>query len=716
MSNRILPRETACGMAFYRLIRMDGTVYGYNERKSFLTGSCMNFLRKITRHPLAFPVFLLATMLIAYGYQINRMGFYWDDWPTVYLASLKNSHNFWRFFAYDRPLSAWLYVLLTPLIGINPTAWQFFAIIARWAGCLGFWIFFKQLWPDRKLEAGFATLLLAIYPGFSQQPISLTYSLFWVLYALFLWSLVASLAAIKNPKHRIWLTILALLASLIETMSMEYVIGLELLRPVFFLLLMIQMGIHWKEAIKKALLKWTPYVGVLCVFVYYRFVYYPQIHTDPEANAPLLLREILVHPLPGLTHLFQNMAQDLSQALVFAWSKSIVPAEIDFTHTTTLFAYAIGLVMAILAVMFMKQHAVAGRDVSDTDHFPLQSVLLGFIAVIMGGLPVWSTNRQIILGMWSDRFSLGLMFGIAILLAGLAGWFSQNPFRRAVFLSVFLALGTAFQVQNTAKYKLNWDAQKDYYNQIVWRIPDVKEGTAILGNKVPTGLSAEYSAGFGLNVIYANGENSDLPIWFFSAISDRGGSIPDYVEGIPLKFELRDIKFDSTTSKGLAVYYKYGESCLRVMTSQDKTYPNLDDSESELLSISHPDQIITEAASKSLPSELFGSEASHGWCYYFQKADLARQSGQWQKVLDLHHAAVNSGLGPKNGTEYAPIIEALGHSGSWEEARKLTNRAVELTGNAKPYFCQIWDSLKTLDGSQTVYETVIHDLDCGEIR
>ncbi len=163
----------------------------------------MNIIRKIVKHPAAFPLLLLLTMLAAYGYQINRMGFYWDDWPIVYLASLKDANHFWEFYAYDRPLSAWLYVALTPMLGIKPVAWQVFAILARWVGCLGFWVFFKQLWPERKMEAGFAALLLAVYPGFSQQPISMTYSLFWVLYALFIWSLVASLAALENKKYRV---------------------------------------------------------------------------------------------------------------------------------------------------------------------------------------------------------------------------------------------------------------------------------------------------------------------------------------------------------------------------------------------------------------------------------------------------------------------------------------------------------------------------------
>jgi len=687
---------------------------GYNVLKFTPEDGHMTIIRKIIRHPAAFPVFLLLTLMAAYGYQVSRMGFYWDDWSLVYLVSLKNLKEFWAFYAFDRPLAAWLYVAITPLLGINPIHWQLFAIVARWAGCMGFWILFKQLWPERKMEAGFAALLLAVYPGFSQQPVSITYSLFWVLYALFIWSLVASISALDKRKGWIWLTVLAVIASLFETLSMEYVIGLEILRPVFFFIVFLRLGYPLKKAVKDALIRWIPYFSVLVFFTWYRFIYFPATNTDPEANAPLLLREILSNPGSGLPHLFQNIAQDLSQALIFAWGKPILPAEIDFTHTTAIFAFVLGLAVAVLAVLLLRKASDESDETTKEAGFALQAILLGFTAVIMGGLPVWSTNRQIIQGMWSDRFSLGLMFGVVILIAGLAGWFAQKQLPRAVFLSIFLALGLAFQVQNTAKYKMNWDSQKDYFTQLLWRAPALKPGTAILGNKVPYGLSAEYSAGFALNTIYRPDDVSGLPFWFFSAISDRGGSIPDFVEGIPLKFELRDMKYESTTTNGLVVYYKYGESCLRVMTPADKNFPNLDDNERELLALSNLNQIIPDSGRTVLPSEIFGSEAPRNWCYYFQKADLARSSGDWQQVVDLNREAGSKGLSPRNGTEYVPVIEAMAHNGAWDEARQLTDKGLELTGSASHYFCDIWAGLRDLDGGKEAFETMEQKLQCGE--
>ena len=41
---------------------------------------------------------------------------------------------------------------------------------------------------------------------------------------------------------------------------------------------------------------------------------------------------------------------------------------------------------------------------------------------------------------------------------------------------------------------------------------------------------------------------------------------------------------------------------------------------------------------------MFGSEPPHLWCYYFEKADLARQLQDWQSVLQLEKQARARGL------------------------------------------------------------------------
>ncbi|NLO02057.1 MAG: hypothetical protein GX126_07040 [Bacteroidales bacterium] len=70
------------------------------------------------------------------------------------------------------------------------------------------------------------------------------------------------------------------------------------------------------------------------------------------------------------------------------------------------------------------------------------------------------------------------------------------------------------------------------------------------------------------------------------------------------------------------------------------------------LVIPEPEQPI------SLPERYFGAENTHQWCYFYEKADLARQSGEWEAVIDYYEEAKHQGFEPLNGSEYRILVEA----------------------------------------------------------
>jgi hypothetical protein len=659
----------------------------------------MKLIRKITASPLFFPTLLLAACWLAYGYQIGKMGFYWDDWQLVFLTRLNDADLFWNYYAYDRPFAAWPYVLTAPWLGSDPVKWQVFTLTARWIGLLGFWFALKGIWPRRTHEISWMVLLLAVYPGFSQQSIAITYSLFFILCAFFTFSLFLMISAVRNPRRYILFTIPAVLLSFVHLMGMEYLFGLELLRPLFlWFILRDPVERKWKT-LDRVIKNWLPYLAVVITFLVWRFIIYPNSGADPEANTPLLLLDLLRNPTGVFLHLLRNVTQDFLHGALFVWGKVIQPSMIDFSQKMTWFSWtAAALFAALAAVMLLI--ACKDRDAGqEKDAFAVQALLVGLVGFLLGGAPVWATDRQMIVGMWSDRFSLGPMFGAAILVVAVLAWLSEKKGPRSAALAVFLALGLAAQLQTVNTYKQNWDAQKDYYWQLFWRAPALKPGTAVLGTKIPFGLNAEYSVGFALNTIYAPDlEDMNPPYWFFSAVSDRGGKIVDYIEGLPLEFDLRSLKYESTTSQGVAVHYKYGLSCLHVLTLPDVMTPGFSDDEKELIAISHPRQIMDSGGPANLPVEIFGVEPPHSWCYYYQKADLARQYGRWQDVIQINREAEKAGFQPNNGVEYAPLIESLTRTGDWEEAASVTLKAVELTGSYKPYYCSFWERLSEMEG------------------
>ena len=95
------------------------------------------------------------------------------------------------------------------------------------------------------------------------------------------------------------------------------------------------------------------------------------------------------------------------------------------------------------------------------------------------------------------------------------------------------------------------------------------------------------------------------------------------------------------------------------------------------------------------PAQIFGQEPAHDWCYYFEKADLARQQGNWQSVVKLAKQAfgLNQRLYEVNAPELLPYIEGYARTGQWDKAEKLSMQSYDLTFRMRNMLCANWDRI-----------------------
>jgi hypothetical protein len=98
-------------------------------------------------------------------------------------------------------------------------------------------------------------------------------------------------------------------------------------------------------------------------------------------------------------------------------------------------------------------------------------------------------------------------------------------------------------------------------------------------------------------------------------------------------------------------------------------------------------------AAPELPARLFGTEPGPNWCYYFEKADLARQLGQWEEVTALAELAFNSGDYPNDPAERLPFIEGYAHVGNWQRALTLSEETRAITPAMQPVLCRLWQRI-----------------------
>ena len=114
----------------------------------------------------------------------------------------------------------------------------------------------------------------------------------------------------------------------------------------------------------------------------------------------------------------------------------------------------------------------------------------------------------------------------------------------------------------------------------------------------------------------------------------------------------------------------------------------------------------------TLPEQFYSPELPHGWCYYFEKAELARQLGDWDGVVKLAKQAFAAGT-PNDPMERFVFIEAYAHTGDWPAARKLTKEAYKISPEyTRPPLCRLWSRIGSQVGSSTEVQAAMDDLGC----
>jgi len=640
------------------------------------------------------PLLLLILCLLGFGLLIPALGLYWDDWPVILMSRLQGARGFWQFYQYDRPISAWTYILTAPVLGSRPLVWHIFSLLLRWATVLGMWWSVCQLWPAHRREATWMAILFAISPSFLQQPVAVAFSQHWITYGLYFLSIGCMLQAIKTPRWFWPLSLAAWFSCGLQLLTMEYFIGLEMLRPVFLWIMIGQRDRDTRNRVLAVLKAWAPYVVILIAFVIWRVFFLELAGKDP--NRPDLIYNLSTQPLAALLGFVQTILQDYLHILAAAWAQTIDPAQIDLTSGFFLFSLAAALLGITMTAFYLLRLEPATPSLDNQDkNWNKQAVILGLIAIFLGFLPAWITERQAIEGLYGSRFSLAAMFGMSIFLVAILEWFTPKMLPKVILISVLVGFAILFHLDNTNDYRWSWINQRRFYWQLNWRAPYIMPDTAILSDGELFPFVGIYSTTTGLNLLYPQPPEADsLSYWFYSVGRGLYRQIPQLISGMKLKPTFRTFKFTGTSSDSLVIYYEPSEGrCLWVLSPKDSNLRDLPDLTLSVLPISNLDRILPQPPQEGYPpGDVFGDELDHIWCFYFQKADLARQFGNWQEIARLGDEASQKGYKTDHYREALPFIEAYAHTGNWPEAHKWTMYLKPIGSNPE-LVCNLWREL-----------------------
>ena len=643
-----------------------------------------------------FPLVLLGVLILAFGLLIPLLGFYWDDWPAVTAARLRGVSVFWDFFKGERPFSAWTYILSFPILGTRPLVWHIFTLALRWLAVLAMWWTLRGVWPDHTREANWIALVFAIYPVFTEQPVAVAFSQHWITFGLYFLSLGAMVWAYRKPRWFWPLTGLALFAEAVHVLTMEYFWGLELMRPFLLWIILNGQATTTRQKLVKVLKGWLPYLIVLAAGLIVRMLFFVSPASDP--NRPDLLYSLQTQPFTTLVRLVQLSLQDLVNNLIGAWYTTIQPGSIDLTDRVYLFSLLVGLLAAgfIFYYLFRIQSGET-QDSANRRIWIRQALLIGLLGTFLGPVPVWLTDRGSIWGIWGGRFALAAMFGLSILLFALLEWFTQRPLPKILLVAGLVGLAVGFHLRNATQYYRSTLKQNQFYWQLYWRAPYLKPNTAILSNDELFSLVGRPATAMAVNLLYPQQVDSDrLGYWFLELENGVGPkNVPRLARDIDLKPTFRNFSFLGKSLDSLVIYYKSGIGrCLWVLSEEDADNTSLPPLTLQALPATNLSQIVPEPISDSYPStQLFGKEPVHDWCYYFEKADLARQLQDWNKVVELGDQAAKIGYTPSDANEWLPFIQGYALTEQWEKALERTNSAYQMDADVSPRLCRVWQNI-----------------------
>jgi len=649
-------------------------------------------------HPSSF---LLVLSLLAYAPFFWERGFYWDEAPWTWIYYRLGPAALTQTFSTSRPFWGMIYQVMLPLVGPHPWAWQILMIILRWLTAVLVWKLFSRIFPQSRLPLWAAALFL-VYPGLGQNFIALMYTHFYIVLNVFLLSIYFSVLALQKKDWRWHIPALAL--SIVNLLTMEYFYFLEFFRVVLF------WFVVERPKIKRVTSLYLPYIALFFAATFWRAFFFTNQNASYSYQT---LDDLRANFLWGLGKLIGNVLQAFWTTVPAAWLLPFEPVNASILGLfTTIAAFTLALAATLLTgFCFLR---ISNTELPITNY---SFLLLGLLAWLLGGGAFWLVGERTLpqLHFSADRFTLSFILGSSLILAALLGFLSRFPRLQLTLLALIIGFSVGKHFQTNATYRRDWNTQRAFFWQMSWRAPALEPGTTVITNDLPFTVFSDNSLSGPLNWIYSPYGKMNHILYFASVRAQEGRALGTKLEpGIAFEQNYLATTFYGNTSQVIVVNFS-PPGCARVLDPDiDPLNKLLPHDLRDAAFLSNP--VLIRVANPATLPDFYYPEIPRNWCYYFSQAELARQNGDWQGVVDLHQQAFALGDRPNDPLENFVFIEAYAHTGQWEASRKLTREAYRFSKEfMRPTLCALWERIeRDVSGSVVMAQAAREDLECGK--
>jgi len=617
---------------------------------------------------------------LAYLPLVGKIGYKNDDWYLMYDGLVGGAGFFHNVFSIDRPLRGYLIQTVFSLFGLNPLPYHLSAYGFRLLSGIGLLWLCSQLWPAERKWNLLAAVLFLIYPGFLSQINPVDYQSQIVSLACGMFSIALTVKSIQSKKFNgKWIyASLSILLAWIYLGLVEYFIGFEVLRLVCVVLLFMRNdGFGIVSRFRSAVHSYLPFILGAGGFLVWRLLLFSAERKATDVT--FQLSALLTSPFTLLWWL-NYLMQDVLKVIFFAW---VSPLDLyvfslrlrDFYLDLTIAVFA--AVLFVLSYRWLEanedQNAPATRNqVLRTQR---EKYWVAITTILAGLLPITMVNRHVVLPDYS-RYTLAASVGVAVLWSVLLQNYSS---RKLILFSAGLLVGISIAVHygNSVYAAAETESMRDFWWQVAWRAPGIKPGVTLVAEYPVGSIQEDYFIWGPANLIYYPEKQNVVPINIQLPAAVLTGDVVSRI--------LFNGGGDTQLRRGNFVSHSYGDvlilaqasdnSCVRILNGNA---PDLSATDQERIKLVAPhsniNAIQTGVDAPIPPAIIFGSEPAHGWCYYYQKADLARQLGNWDEVARLGDEAENLNLHPNDQIEWMPFVQAYAALDNLKEVKIISTR------------------------------------------
>jgi hypothetical protein len=354
------------------------------------------------------------------------------------------------------------------------------------------------------------------------------------------------------------------------------------------------------------------------------------------------------------------------------------------------------LIAGVAVILFLGVSFLIWRmedDVNKTDavsngNWQSEAIWVGMAGVFAGVLPVIVANRYVLFGAYS-HYALPASLASVMVVAGITFLINSRNVRIGV-IAVLVLLAALTHYTASLHILHEEQAIANFWQQVVWRAPGIRAGTTLVVNYPSINYAEDTDAVAGpANFIYFPEQTNQIPaVYQLGALPQMDYITKDVLAGGNRSYGYRTHVGEINYNNILVISQPVQNACVHMIDSQWPRYSEQDSDQILLLGqYSNVQNVLVDVSAPHPAEFIFGPEPAHTWCYYYQKAELALQEENWEKIVQLGDEVAQLKLSPNDRIEWAPFLQAYAFMGD-EKAFKMTAIKMDITPFVRREACR----------------------------